>query len=137
MSEVSMKTKLNAPAEQVWRIVGQFNNLPEWHPMIATSTLDDGGQRRTLSLPDGSKIVEDLHDFDDGSHTMTYAIVDSPLPVKDYVSTIRVVPSEDGDGCTVIWSSSFDATGDESAAITAVQQVYKAGLDNLTKMFGT
>jgi hypothetical protein len=137
MSEVSLKANLNATADQVWQIVGQFNGLPAWNPMIATSTLDDGGQRRTLSLPDGSKIVEDLRDSDDGSHTMTYAIVDSPLPVKDYVSTIRVIPSQDGVGCTVEWSSSFDPTGDENAALTAIHQVYQAGLDNLTKMFGT
>lgn len=137
MSEVALKTHLNATAEQVWQIVGQFNGLPAWHPMIATSTLDDGGQRRTLSLPDGSKVVEDLHDSDDGIHTMTYAIVDSPLPVKDYVSTIRVIPSQDGVGCTVEWSSSFDPTGEENAAVTAIQQIYQAGLDNLTKMFGT
>ena len=137
MSEVSMKTHLNAAADQVWKIVGQFNGLPAWHPMVVKSTLDDGGQRRTLSLPDGSKIVEDLREADDGSHTMTYAIVDSPLPVKDYVSTIRVIPSQDGVGCTVEWSSTFDPTGDENAAVTAVHQVYQAGLDNLTKMFGS
>ena len=136
MSEVSLNTHLNASVDQVWGIVGQFNGLPEWHPMIVKSTLDDGGKRRTLSLPDGSKIVEDLRESDDGSHTMTYAIVDSPLPVTDYVSTIRVFPAQDGVGCTVEWSSSFDPTGDENAAVTAINQVFQAGLDNLTKMFG-
>jgi hypothetical protein len=104
--------------------------------MIVKSTLDDGGKRRTLSLPDGSKIVEDLRAADDGSHTMTYAIVDSPLPVTDYVSTIRVFPAQDGVGCTIEWSSTFDPTGDENAAVTAINQVFQAGLDNLTKMFG-
>jgi hypothetical protein len=136
MSDVSLKTHLNASVDQVWKIVGQFNGLPQWHPMIVKSTLDDGGKRRTLSLPDGSKIVEDLRAADDGSHTMTYAIVDSPLPVTDYVSTIRVFPAQDGVGCTVEWSSTFDPTGDENAAVTAINQVFQAGLDNLTKMFG-
>ena len=137
MSDVSLKTHLNASVDQVWEIVGKINGLPEWHPMIVKSTLDDGGKRRTLSLPDGSKIVEDLRAADDGSHTMTYAIVDSPLPVTDYVSTIRVFPAQDGVGCTVEWSSTFDPTGDENAAVTAINQVFQAGLDNLTKMFGT
>ncbi len=65
---------------------------------------------------------------------MTYAIVDSPLPVTDCVSTIRVFPAQDGVGCTIEWS---DPTGDENAAVSAINQVFQAGLDNLTKMFGT
>ncbi len=137
MAEVSLKSHINAGAEQVWGIVGKFNGLPAWHPLIVESTLDDGGKVRTLTLPDGSKVVEELHDSAEGGHTMTYAIVDSPLPVKNYVSTICIVPSEDGAGCTVEWSSSFDPSGEESAAVEAIHGVYKAGLENLVKMFGT
>ncbi|MCP4329344.1 MAG: SRPBCC family protein [Alphaproteobacteria bacterium] len=137
MAEVSLKTHLNASADQVWDVIGHFNGLPAWHPMIVESTLDDGGKMRTLTLPDGSKVVEELHDSDDGGHTMTYAIVDSPLPVENYVSTIRVIPAQDGVGCTVEWSSAFDPSGEEGAAINAIHGVYQAGLENLTKMFGT
>jgi len=136
MSEVSMKTHLDAPADRIWDLVGRFNGLPDWHPMIAKSELEGGGERRVLSLPNGSKVVEELRDLDDGSHTLVYAIVDSPLPVMNYTATIRVVPDEDNSGCTVEWSSSFDAEGDPNAAIQAVERLYRSGLDNLQRMFG-
>jgi len=136
MSEVSMKTHLTAPAAEVWKMVGQFNGLPDWHPMIVKSELEDGGRQRSLSLPDGSRVVEELHDLDDGSHTLTYAIVDSPLPVMNYTATIKVVPDADGSGCTVEWSGAFDAEGDPNQAVNAIQNIYEAGLQNLKKMYG-
>jgi hypothetical protein len=137
MAEVALKTHVKASANQVWGIVGKFNGMPAWHPLVQESTLDDGGKVRTLTLPDGSKVIEELHDTDEGGHTLTYAILDSPLPVENYVSTIKVIPDADDGGCTVEWSSSFDPSGEENAAIDAIHGVYQAGLENLVKMFGT
>lgn len=136
MADVSMKTHLNAAAADVWKVVGQFNGLPDWNPLIQTSELEGGGQRRQLSLPDGSRVVEDLKHLDDDSYHMTYAIVDSPLPIANYQSDLKIIPDSDGTGCTVEWSSSFDAEGDPNAAVKAIQGIYQAGLENLKKMYG-
>ncbi|MBK8176338.1 MAG: SRPBCC family protein [Rhodospirillales bacterium] len=43
MTKVTVTTKLTAPAEEVWRLVGAWNALPEWHPAIQTSELEEGG----------------------------------------------------------------------------------------------
>jgi hypothetical protein len=134
--EVSMNTKLPVSADELWKLVGGFNAFPDWHPGIEKSDLDDGGQRRTMSLVGGGTIVETLVNHDDGSKTYSYEIKDSPLPVANYVSTIKV--NADGEKSSSIeWSSNFEASGaSENEAVKAIQDVYQAGFDNLRKMFG-
>lgn len=135
MPKVSMTQDLNVSADQLWLMIGKFNALPDWHPAVEKSELNKQGETRTLSLAGGGEIVEKLESADDHSKTYTYSIVDSPLPVKNYVSTIKV--SGSGDNATVEWSSEFDAAGmPDNDAVKAIEGVYQAGLDNLKKMFG-
>lgn len=135
MAKVSMSQDLKVSADQVWQMVGNFNALPDWHPQVDKSELTEEGQTRKLSLAGGGTIVEKLEKLDDNSRTYTYSIVDSPLPVKNYTSTIKVTGS--GDSATIEWSSEFDAAGmPENDAMKAIQDVYQDGLNNLKKMFG-
>jgi len=88
-----------------------------------------------MTLPDGSQIVEKLESKDDGSRSLTYSIVNSPLPVANYTSTMTV--HDKGGQAEVEWSSNFDPKGaSPEDAMKAVQGVYAAGLENLKKMFG-
>ncbi|MBK8210563.1 MAG: SRPBCC family protein [Rhodospirillales bacterium] len=43
MTKVTVATKVLAPAEQVWRLVGGWNGLPAWHPAVERSALEEGG----------------------------------------------------------------------------------------------
>jgi len=135
MAKVSMSTNLNVSADQVWKMIGGFNALPDWHPAVEKSELTQEGQTRTLSLTGGGTIVEKLEKVDDSARTYTYSIVDSPLPVANYTATIKV--SGEGDNSTIEWSSDFEAKGaSQDEAMQAIQGVYQAGFDNLKKMFG-
>ncbi len=136
MSNVSAKTHLAVPAAQVWGVIGGFNALPDWHPGIEKSELEGGGTMRRLTVPGVGTIVERLEHSDDDERTYTYSIVEGPLPVSNYISTVRVTEDDDGKGCTVEWSSKFDAEGPEADALAAIGGVYEAGLENLKKMFG-
>lgn len=138
MAKVSHTTDLPVPAQAVWTVIGGFNALPDWHPAVAKSeVVEEGGSRlRTLSLAGGGTIVEKLDRSDDKERTYSYSIVSGPLPVANYQSSIRV-REKDGGGCTVEWSSEFDAEGaPESDAVAAVRGIYEAGFANLQKMFG-
>ena len=137
MPKVSMSTHLPSSVDQVWDAIGGFNAIANWHPAVETSQLSDGGETRTLSLAGGGKIVERLERLDDQGRSYRYSIVDSPLPVSNYSAEIRVVPSEDGKGCSVEWSSEFAAEGaSDQEASQVIQGIYQAGFDNLKKMFG-
>lgn len=132
MSKVSSKTKLDKSATAVWDVIGGFNALPDWHPAVEKSELADGGSTRKLSLAGGGEIVEEL--TAEGDKSYSYRIASGPLPVSNYRSTVKV--TDDGDGCTVEWSSEFDPVGPAADAENAMKGVYEAGLENLKKMMG-
>ena len=135
MAKVSMSANLNVSADQVWKMIGGFNSLPDWHPAIEKSELTEEGQTRTLSLAGGGTMVEKLEKVDDDARIYSYSIIDSPLPVANYSATIKV--SGEGDNSTIEWSSDFDAAGaSDKDAMNAIQDIYNAGFDNLKKIFG-
>ena len=135
MTTVNMKTQLAVPADQVWEIIGHFNALPDWHPAVQKSELEDGGQIRRLTLVGGGSIVERLERIDEEAQVYRYSIIESPLPVANYSSELRVISNDDGTS-TVEWSSDFNPAGASAEdAAKVIQGVYEAGLDNLKKMF--
>lgn len=137
MSKVSMTTKLGVPASQVWNLIGGFNALPDWHPAVETSEPEEGGEVRRLSLVGGGTIVERRLSSDDKERVYSYAILEGPLPVANYVATLHVREDEEGKGCTVEWSSEFAPSGaPEADAVEVIRNVYQAGFDSLKKMFG-
>ena len=136
MAKVSLQSPVNMNAEELWKLIGKFNALPDWHPAVVSSKLEDGGRIRRLSLVGGGDIVERLEQIEQGDRLYRYSIVSGPLPVANYTATLRV---KDGPGGKAIveWSSEFDPSGaSESDATAAVQDIYKMGFDSLRKMFG-
>ncbi|MBA2492409.1 MAG: SRPBCC family protein [Gammaproteobacteria bacterium] len=136
-TKVNSTTHLDVPAEQVWQMIGQFKSFADWHPAVEKSELEQGGSVRRLSLIGGGTIVERLERIDDESFKYRYSIVDSPLPVANYVSELRVVKDDSGNGCSVEWSSEFaPAAGTSTSdAEKSIRDIYDAGLNNLQSLF--
>lgn len=137
MAKVSSSTELPVSAKTVWAVIGNFNALPDWHPAVAKSELkkEDGSTVRKLSLVGGGSIEEKLEQIDDKERRYTYTILSGPLPVSNYTATLKV--REGGKGCSVEWSSEFEAKGaPEGDAVAAISGIYEAGFENLKKMFG-
>jgi len=137
MSKVKMETRVPTTADTLWKTIGGFNSLANWHPAIAKSdaTGDDKGSTRTLTLAGGGKIEERLEDLSDKEKLCRYTILSGPLPVADYVAEIRVKDNGDGTS-TVEWSSEFEPIGSENEAVKTIQGIYEAGFNNLKKMYG-
>jgi hypothetical protein len=133
---ISTKVDLTVPPAKVWDAIKDFGAWPTWHPALASDEITKGkdhakGTVRVLTTKDGAKIKEELTAWSATRMTYTYRILDSPLPVKDYVSTLKV--SRSGTGSTVTWSSTFnakDGTADDEAK-KVMTGIYRAGLDNL------
>lgn len=135
MAKVNMQTDLNVDAQKVWDLIGGFNTLPDWHPAVEKSELNEEGSMRKLNLVGGGEIIEKLEKIDDNERVYTYSIVNSPLPVANYTATIRVKDNGEGNS-SVEWSSEFSADGaPENEAIKAIQGIYQAGFDHLKKIF--
>ncbi len=137
MTKVALKTELNVPADKVWELIGHFNALPDWHPAVEKSELEEGGTIRRLSLAGGGSIVERLERIDDQEQVYRYSILESPLPVANYSAELRVRPNADGSSCEVEWSSDFNPAGASiEDASKVIRGIYETGFNNLKKMFG-
>lgn len=141
--QVEEQIQVAVPAAKTWAAVGRFGDLG-WHPVVASTEITRGkderkGAVRTLTTQDGAKIVETLLQRSDSRRTLKYHIVSSPLPVDDYVSTLKVLETKGG-GSTIVWSSQFrrkdekPAEGaDDAGARKVVAGIYTAGLENVKK----
>jgi hypothetical protein len=120
-----------APAA-VWAKIGDFCGIGNWHPAIAKCTLSADGKTRTLEVKGGGTIHEKQEMRDDGMRTYSYSIIDGPLPVANYLSTISVVA--DGAGSKLTWTGKYDAKGASDAdAKKVIDGIYQSGLDALVK----
>jgi Polyketide cyclase / dehydrase and lipid transport len=130
--ESSIKGSSTASAAAEWAKIGDFCGIGKWHPAIEKCVLSADGKQRTLSLKGGGTIVEKLEKRDDAAHSYTYSIVEGPLPVANYMSTISVAAA--GTGSTITWSGKYDAKGASDAdAKKAIDGVYQGGVDQLVK----
>ena len=138
MTKVSMSLDLEVPAATVWKTIGGFDAVPDWHPGVTRSRVDGLGEGaiRTLELAMGATMEERLDHVDDTARTYSYSIVRGPLPMADTSATLTA-RERDGGGCTIQWDSSFEPAGvGESEAVKIVEAVYQVGFDNLKRMFG-
>ena len=118
--------------DAVWRKIGDFCGISNWHPAVAKCELSADKKQRTLTLKGGGTIVEDLVSWSDKTHSYTYKIVSSPLPVDNYVSTIHVAAAKSGSGSVIHWRGQYTAKGASDAdAKKAIDGIYAAGLTSL------
>ena len=128
----SDKITSDASAADVWKKIGDFCGIANWHPAVEKCELSSDGKERTLSLKGGGTIIEDLVSWSDDQHSYTYKIKSGPLPVADYVSTIRVRPR--GKGSLITWTGRYKAAGAPDAkAKETIDGIYAAGLKSLAQ----
>jgi len=113
MPSVTGSISVAAPADVAWAMIGEFNGLPDWLPFIASSEIEGGGPPnevgavRRLGLAEGGEVRESLLERSDAERLLRYDIVETDLPVRDYVGTARVIPDGD-DRSTIEWTSSWE-----------------------------
>ena len=132
--ELKRSADIAAPPAKVWQTIGDFCGIGSWHPAIETCTPSekDGMKVRTLALKGGGTIKEEQLSRDDKVMSYTYTILESPLPVSDYKSTLSVAP--EGSGSKVTWSGTFNAKGaPDTVADDAIKGIYDSGLKALSE----
>jgi hypothetical protein len=98
---------------------------------------DQVGCIRHFILQDGGDLRERLLALSDQERTFTYSILESPLPVANYIATVRLKPVTDGDRTFAEWSAEFDVTeGPEVDVIERVTGVFQGGFDSLKEHLG-
>jgi len=139
--------EIKASPDKVWAAIKDFDGLNKWHPGFSADQITSGangkaGAVRKLTIKDGPSFTEELLAYDEAKRSYRYKIIESPLPITGYVSTVAV-RGEPGGITKVIWSGTFKRknTSDnppeaesDAGATKLVTGVYRGGLDNLKKM---
>jgi hypothetical protein len=144
MLKAYASTIVNAPADTVWAYLRDFSNLHEWQPSIETCEIEGDaapeqiGAIRRLTAQGGQAVFrERLVSFDDDGRSYSYEFLVSPLPVRDYRSTLRVAPVTDSGQAFVEWRGEFGADDNDAEPMIKffAENVYGAGLGTLAGRF--
>lgn len=141
MPRVYVSTVIDAPAARVWERIRDFNALPRWVPAVRDSRIENGepsdriGCVRDFHLQNGDHLREKLLGLSDYDFFCTYSILESPMPLTDYVATIRLTPVTDGDRTFAEWTAEFDcAEAEAEGLVTGIgQNVFQAGFNSLKR----
>ena len=123
MARVYISSVIPAPVEKVWHRIRDFNALPKWHPRIRESRVENAepsdkvGCIRNFQLQSGDTIREQLLGLSDYDMFCTYSILESPMPLTNYIATIRLTKVSDGDLTFAEWSAEFDCEPEEEEGL--------------------
>ena len=98
MPRVKRSTVIDEPIEVVWEAIRDFNGHDRWHPAVASSQIERGrpsdmvGCVRSFRLEDGSALREQLLALSDLETTFTYCLLETPIPLFNYVAHVRLFP---------------------------------------------
>ena len=135
MAHIYVSSVIDAPIESVWAVARDFTG--HWHAStIVDSSIEDQrpsdqvGCVRAFNLANGGgSLREALTALSDERHEFTYRILDSPLPVTDYVATVRFTPITTTGATFGEWTADFVvAPEDEAATVALVTGVFEGGL---------
>jgi hypothetical protein len=137
--QIYISSVIDASADSVWSRIRDFNALPQWHPAIADSRIENNqasdrvGCIRHFHTKDGGMIRERLLGLSDYDFTCVYEILESPMGVSHYIATLKLTPITDGNRCFAEWSAEFEcAQGRERELIELIGQgVFQTGFDAL------
>jgi hypothetical protein len=144
MTKVYVSTVIPAPAAAVWQVVRDFNGLPGWTPFVAESRIEQGAKSdqvgciRNFRLKDGGVIRERLVALSDYDLSCSYAILESPMGVDNYIATLSLTPITDGNVTFAEWQADFDCPPERETAL--IQQigtgVFQTAFNALKQRFG-
>ena len=137
MPRIVKSTVIDAPTERVWAVLRDFNGHDRWHPAVASSQIeraqssDKIGCVRRFKLRDGGELREQLLALSDLEQSFSYCLLDTPIPMFNYVAHVRLLPVTDGGRTFWHWESRFDTRPQDAERIVRMvaEDIYQGGFD--------
>ena len=130
MPSLRNEIAIAAPADDVWRILGDLTATPEWIPGVVEANVD--GDVRVCRTADGAEIHERITARSDEARSFSYEQSRVPMPISGSRGTLSVADS--GGGSRVTWEAEFEAP--EQVA-TMVDGYYRQTLEALKRRVET
>ncbi|MBS1063660.1 SRPBCC family protein [Gluconobacter wancherniae] len=142
MIHVMASSVIPASVPSVWELVRDFGALGCWLPGVQSCVIEgnEPGERvgaiRRVEMGDVGLIREQLLALSDLDHTVTFSIVESALPIRNYRSTISLLPITKGDHTFIQWRGQFEAPVEHAASMEyrMPKDVYQPAFDRLTEI---
>ena len=137
--EVIRSAVIDAPLDRVWAVLRDFGGHYRWHPEVTDCQVEndlDGdvvGCVRHYHLDDQTEIREQLLRHSDLDRSYTYAVLDSPLPLFDNVTTLSLRSVTDTGRTFLYWTARFrtvKARAEELKSLVG-RRIFEAGLTGL------
>ncbi|MGL4243711.1 MAG: SRPBCC family protein [Beijerinckiaceae bacterium] len=142
MPKVVRSTIVDAPVDRLWAVLRDFNGHENYHPIVAKSGIERGypsdkiGCIRRFSLKDGSELREQLLSLSDLEMSYSYCLFETPIPLFNYVSHVRLLPVTDGNRSFWHWESRFTTPSgrEQELADLVGNEVYSAGMEAVRRL---
>jgi len=114
MTSICYNAVVDTDSTRTWSVIKQFGGISLWHPAIHESVIESGGPDglvgciRRLTLQGGAVLRERLLAVDESKLSFAYCFEEAPLPVDDYVMTVKLVPLTDQTSTVIQWIARFD-----------------------------
>src|SRR3546814_12023911 len=110
--------------------------ISDWSSDVCSSDLDQVGCVRDFHLAGGERVREQLVSLSDRDHRLRYTIVESEVPLNDYVAEVALKPVTDGNRTFWSWSSRLRPPPGRARELTALvsQGVYEAGFAAVSEL---
>ena len=136
---VARSYELPAAPGKTWAAIKDFGAVHTWIPAVEKTDISKGGHNkvgtvRVLGLKGGGGVTEQLTACSGAGQSMSYKMLESPLPVVGYRSTLTVKPGKSG-GSVVSWSANFKAKEGtpDAEAKKVIEGIYDSSVGNLKK----
>ncbi|MFT8990409.1 MAG: SRPBCC family protein [Gluconobacter albidus] len=145
MIHVMASSVIPASVSSVWRLIRDFGTIGRWLPGVKSCELegeehgDRVGTIRRVEMGDVGLIREQLLALSDVDHAVTFSIVESALPIRNYRSTINLLPITASDGTFIQWRGQFEAPVEYTASMEARMptDIYQPAFDRLAEILAS
>jgi len=140
VAHIYVSSVIEAPVDKVWAIARDFTG--HWNSSVIFNSSIEGGLPsdrvgcvRAFELSDGGKLREILVGLSDERHEFSYRILVSPLPVEDYLATVRFSPVTTTGATFGEWVVDFRVPPEEEdATVATVTGVFEGGFADLARL---
>lgn len=147
MATASVKATIDAPIDQIWATVGNFDALPNLLPQLWDDSVTEGcgvGSIRTVTNQNGIDVVERLEALDGTGRTrsVSFSILGGnfvqqlPFDPASYSTTMQV--HDLGNGQTEFtWSATYEVKAgiSEADAEAALEGIFSTAAENLRTIY--